>query len=781
MILDTLTLRGAKGIKDRLGLDEITIDFKGRTGLIGLAGDNGMGKTTVMECLQPWPTFFSREDNDLKSNFFLKDSLKDLSYWINGNHYRSLIKINAQSTRAPEGFLWLDGESMVNGKISAYKDFLSKKYPSVELMRNSVLSTQREPRITELRTGELQAIFAEFLNLAWYEQKEEAAKQCGNILAGKLASIDRRIEALKAQVGARESCEREFNKLGAALEGLAEERLVYDSELKDLEAQAEKLKEIISANAATMARGADLRESIERMSKELGFEKTAYEKNSSALKDKYQGLRRELDKAEALLAYREKILGAVEEEKRVSGFLEKAVKERDEMVPEVEKIRERLHEIEMDIPGLKQALTEIENNKEIREIETQIRDLTHLITQAEEKIKDLDLKDPHCQSTTCRFIAGALDARLKLPFLKGDLKLKEADRDILKINSGKEKDRINKEIESKTKDIKADKDLLLEKTGSLQILKNRVVELDSQIAELKKLSGQAPEIRIAEARKEDLKKAMAEIALQGTAAKEAWGKREAAVIEQILAEKEKLEQIEAEIDQEAEGKLSAVKSDIDSLVKAAMKIESQITEKREALARVKGELFRIDEAEKELETSQAEKDRLIGEISEWKRLQVFCGKTGYQAIELSAAAPIITQYANELLTTAFGPLCTISFEPQDSEGREKPQILVFNEAGEEVKLGNRSGGQQVWALKALKLAMTLLSKERSGWNLETFFADEEDGALTVENAKKFVQLYRACLDIGNFKTGIFISHKPETLNYADHILSFEAGRVPEWN
>ena len=107
-------------------------------------------------------------------------------------------------------------------------------------------------------------------------------------------------------------------------------------------------------------------------------------------------------------------------------------------------------------------------------------------------------------------------------------------------------------------------------------------------------------------------------------------------------------------------------------------------------------------------------------------------------------------------------------------------ILTIGENGEEVLLENLSGGQKVWILKALRLAMTLLSKEKSGRNFETFFSDEEDGALDLDNARNFINLYQSFMQIGGFGSGIFISHKPECRAFAQNVLKFEAGKNPAW-
>lgn len=52
-----LTLKGFRGIRDGLGLDQITLDLERLSDgaeLIAIAGANGSGKTTVMDNLSPF-------------------------------------------------------------------------------------------------------------------------------------------------------------------------------------------------------------------------------------------------------------------------------------------------------------------------------------------------------------------------------------------------------------------------------------------------------------------------------------------------------------------------------------------------------------------------------------------------------------------------------------------------------------------------------------------------------------------------------------------------------
>ena len=120
-----------------------------------------------------------------------------------------------------------------------------------------------------------------------------------------------------------------------------------------------------------------------------------------------------------------------------------------------------------------------------------------------------------------------------------------------------------------------------------------------------------------------------------------------------------------------------------------------------------------------------------------------------------------------------------SHAAQDDEGREILGLRVIDDDGDSVFLGNRSGGQQVWALKAMRLAMTRISKEKSAKNFQTALSDEEDGGLDVESARKYIMLYRTFMKLADFETCYYITHKRDCVAMADHVLTFNGGIVIE--
>lgn len=246
-------------------------------------------------------------------------------------------------------------------------------------------------------------------------------------------------------------------------------------------------------------------------------------------------------------------------------------------------------------------------------------------------------------------------------------------------------------------------------------------------------------------------------------------------------------------------KMAMIQADIDKLKE---KIDPDINDKIAGLeAKIRNEKFTLganqdelkrqeaniyglqanvqtaDTAALEMKELQKRRAYIASEQAEWAYLQTKCGAKGIRALEINSVAPSITHDANRLLETAFGAWAMVDFQTLDDEGREVLRPMVIDQDGERVLVANRSGGQQVWAMKALRLAMTMVSKQRSGLDYKTAFADEDDAGLDIETAKSFTRLYRAFLEQGGFNKVFYISHKPACVAMADHIINLGPGGV----
>ena len=204
MKIKSVKLRGHWGILKGLGLEEISLDFEGLDGLIALEGANGMGKTTLLENLQPYRMLPSRPGT-LKSHCFLKDSLKELVFEFAGHEYRTVIKTDATTTRPDEGYIYKDGttQSEVDSKVSNYDAYITDLLGTPALYFSSIFCAQNSRKLSDMKPAELKNLFAEFLRLDRYVKWEETSKAALRICSGaieshksQMATIDTKIRML---------------------------------------------------------------------------------------------------------------------------------------------------------------------------------------------------------------------------------------------------------------------------------------------------------------------------------------------------------------------------------------------------------------------------------------------------------------------------------------------------------------------------------------------------------------------------------------------------------
>lgn len=818
-----LRLRGFKGIKKGMGLDEIALDLSNIKGLVALAGENGRGKSSFLENLSPYRQLFSRNGN-LNQHVYLRDSEKDFTFEHEGHIYRTLAKIDAESDRG-EGFIWKDGEPQVNGKRKEYDKYIEDLLGSQFLFANSVFCAQNSKKLTDMRTGELREMFAEFLRLDRLTGYEATAKQIINVVSGKISQLDNRIEALKDRMLKRAILTGEELAVRQAIESATASRDARAQFLATITKSAERLKEKIQQNALHLQRRADIETNIVNLQGEQNELKFQEEKELADLRKRYGDLKAEIDKCGTLLMDREKIETAAGKAVELKAAIEKIEKDMETKAGDLAEWKESLAALEIGKKDIEQQTSALLRDEETQRLTNDLKDHQHnidratselsrlqssaeladiegKIRQAKDKTKDLDLKDPACQSTACSFIVGALEAAKLLPELERERQGIVIDLDSKRYAVQKAIRELQVSIE-KTKAALADrhctvaKDLQaageLQRRNAIEIsrAKETIRNIEEAITEIRKclatkrlevkrhedLAARLPEIKATAIRHDDLSKQMSDVMDKATVARLSWTKKQQEKQAQIDEKKAGLAEILSMIDATAEQSLKQIQADIAAKEQELASAGLLIDKKKGELAGIHAELKSIEAVEAEVLTAEAEKARLAGETSEWIYLRNACSKTGLQALEIDGVCPRIQYDANTLLAGTFGPNYSIRIVTQDEDGKEVFRVAVIREDGDETTLENLSGGQRVWILKALRLSLTLLSKQKSGRNFKASFADEEDGALDPENAQTFVSLYRSFMQAGGFDIFMFISHKAECLGFADHVLTFRKGGI----
>lgn len=717
-----LRAKGWKGLRNLVGSGELIVDLRGLAGMIGIQGDNGMGKTTFLELIQPHRMMASRGSESLKGQIF-SDAHKDLTFQIGGREYRTLTRIK-ERTGKTEAFIWESGILMnENGNCDIHDEIMARLCGTPEVFFASVFCAQkgnRSRRITELTKGERKGLIIQFLNLAQLEEWQATAKALRDVIATKRQEAQRDADGLRAR--------------------LLPDPVAFGKEIERIKFQIQDLLlrqgEIESwlevAQAAEREANAKVKEEGEKDSRKraMGEEIARIEAKAAKGRGRIKDLEAELSRVkiddavrfpeEAKKRIADAEAGMAEAEGRLDGDKAEVAKHE----AEIERLNAKLRE-------------ESEVASEEKSIRTKIETLRR---QAE----ILSKRPAECRIDSCPFIKSAVDAKQEINTLGEKLQalaVPDSASTQKSLNDAKGRMKYAREVwEGRLAEItrlNRMKETEQEKLSAAELAEERNRSLSEKI-ELE-MSAVASEEELLKVRRDEWETIIVDLS---------WAKK----LLDAQADLKKWRDEQATNQRDAEGK-------------------------RVALATMEIQLKADGEVRERIGASESRITMLGREAGEWDLLQSLCGRDNLQAYEIDASAPIITGLANDLLKTTFGDRFAVRFQTL-KDGREVFDVLVYDqEIGEEKDIRDISGGEEVWILKALRLAMTLLTKERSGKTYHTIFGDEEDGKLSIQNRMAYLQMYRKMLAIGGFTSCYLVSHTPELTEACDHRLRFRAGGI----
>ena len=568
MIIEKLRLKGFTGIRRGMGLDEISIDFNNSQGLTAFDGPNGVGKSTIIECMTAYNQLASR-DGALYRHVCRRAAEKELSFSYQGHKYRTLLKIDSDSEKS-EGYIWVDGKSAVNGKISAYAKYMKDLMGSPDLFYNSVFCSQNAKKLSEMTTGKLKELFSEFLRLDRLQAYENTAKQCAAVLNGKLSHEDMQLMSLKAKLQGREELASSLVLAEGMTETLMSKKISLSLGLKEMGERIAAMKEQVARNDAVRQRLADMTAMIESVTATATREKEAADKEISTMKAAYMNVNLGISKCMAVIGNGEEIQRAAAREQEVKCYIETLAQDAEGIAVKINVVQNVIHALEQEIQSLRQQIKDFDNDEAIRGYDAKANDINRMladlarteqdltndreghdleakIKRCREQMAALEVKDPECVSTTCSFIVGALAARGELPGLLAKLEERRAYieavkqektimikelKDEVSHNSKMraerceqieaDKARLAGEIKSKERDLKAEKTALIQLNDGATTIRQNIAHGRLELAKLKDLAERESELRVATARKADLEARLAEIIDAGKRAREAW-------------------------------------------------------------------------------------------------------------------------------------------------------------------------------------------------------------------------------------------------------------------
>lgn len=724
--LESLSLRGAIGIKDGTGRDEINIDFtKYDDGILAVVGPNGAGKTTLLENCHPYPQMLTR-GGSLKDHFFLKDSHRILVYKTSGGR---LIRISMLIDGAAKcigtiysveekkaGFELWEPLRQISG-YEGYKEWVEHTFGPVDMfIRTSFYSKEQSKSVPDLARATKSEKMDFFSALAGTEYLSEISSQAKSKCKEESAAIDTVKSIVKNYDGIKsaikeaetvidkdsselETVKSQIEQDKAELDSFRKKQRAYDSAAGSAELMREKIKAKSETEDTLSRRLAQLEEDKSSIGDIVNH------------KDEYKA---QLDWYNENIQKRDALKGQIQR-KKDSVFNKRCL----------------LSETEALELSLRREKIEAEKEASMHRI------------RAEALLASDAQPDGNCP------VCGAPLSEHKRKELE-----KEAERKRQEAAEHKRKEAealsLAEEKESRLSMIDTDsaRKEITEAENEIYAMDSDVQAIDQYIDSLN-----LDEIHYAVEKAEDDYKS-------------------------VLIEKKEVSVKLAEAREELKKLSDSLKAQPEDFSDKIRRLERGIVDTEERRSALDAEisfyrknLDKYSSMSKDIEAAEAKMKEHERNIREYSVIEKAFGNNGIQSLELDSAAPEISDITNSILKETYGDRFSLSFETQrdTSDGRriDDFNINVFDSrSGRLKRLDMLCSGEAVWIKQALCYAFSVLRARRTGFCFRTRFLDESDGSLDSESRMKYVGMIEAAHRACNARLTLLITHSQEIKDIA---------------
>lgn len=755
--LVSLKLRGSIGIYKGIGKDEITIDFDSYdSGLIALTGENGKGKTTLIENCHPYPQLLTRKDK-LQEQFRLRNSFREVIYRDRDSKrmVKCLIQIDGETKSGSCNYFAYTSDDCgktwnavpgVDKNLKPYEDFIAQTFGPIELYLRTAFITQRPtknlPDLTDATAGEKKTLFVELAGIDYLQTFADAANEKVKSNENLVHDSEIKIQILESTLNRKTEIEESLQN---SEKSVKEKQSELDKIIENGKAAREKLNEAQERYNAEKERGKkefELQEDVTKLEIEIsGIEKEILINQTAAEKRaKNEKIIAQYEDLQKVLADEQKKRAAINEANnaKMSEYLQKKAE-----------FDAKKGEIQHYIDGFKAEKNSVE--KDILSAENEI------------KFKERDLAEFSDTCPTCG---------QKLPAEK-----------IAELNAKRE--------EAKSA-VKILEDKISENKQKLNETEKKITELETELSELAFSEPAKPVQDVFDSTIEnkantelqtiDINKAKSELETAKTSAI-----RNEGLTIQISDKKKLLENAENALqenlskkNENAENELTDAQRNIDSLTEKFTSVKSEIAGINATIEADKKTLAEIAESEKELEKVKKDSEKARIEATEWELVSKAFGKDGIQALELDALAPGISETANRILKSGYGDRFSISIETTriGGSGKKTKQIedfkIMVNDNGDVTTLENKSGGESVWIKRAIYDAFAVIRRRNTGFAFLTCFQDETDGALDASAKTAYCRMLEASHDAAKLRHTIIITHSNEVKAMIEQKIAMES-------
>ncbi len=772
-----LKLKGFKGIKAGMDLDEIEIDFSGiPDGVVAFSAPNGTGKTTIVDSLHPYRIMpFRTGSYSPKAFSFYEhcygEAAKELIFAMNGTRYRSLVLIEA-AKKKQEAYLFIEANGewtpLNDGKVESYDTAVEGLLGNPELFFMSVFRAQNAKSLTAYSKGDIKEIFTELLGI---DHLKILSERAGGIKIEKQRSLT----ALRDEKSTLSDAVKKAEDIESELTGIAETRKAARAETESLEAAIAAGQERLSAVTVKIAEKAMKLSQQQEIEADISKKKNTIVALLAEQGKRTRDIEAKISRVKSKIAANETLIAKLPELREAEA--KKVVTEQ-----ELQMLRHQLTSADTEYTVLSSR------QENLRKAEGLMKDkekhLQKLRLERESALKIASrglevarrekekLKGTPCGGELaegCVFVTSALSEVKKIPELEHELSLLE----------GESADEIKTvaDISNLQKIVAGNTDLaarIKEALAAKKELQDKTKELEKKIATFGKTLEELPKAILVEEEIPSLQTEISSLEVELNSAREKGDQDISTINGEIQILKDKLAELGNGFDQGFEDEKKTLTAEIEKAKRDIAVLTSKTEEATQRTGALTAELRRVESAKNRLTEIVAKENALADEISQWATLEKALGNDGIIALEISDAGPQITTYANELLKIIGGRF-SVKIETQfiKAKGGTKEgfDIVVYDARTNEAKsLKLLSGGEKTWVEEAITRAICLYRANASGITYECLFSDEKDGALDSEKKKEFFDMKQRVLELGGYKNEFCITQTDSLLARADAVI-----------
>jgi exonuclease SbcC len=295
---------------------EVNFDKLG-PGLIAIVGENGAGKSTLIGSL--FASLYRQLPGQKRPLYDFATHAQpeiDVCFSVNGERYRSQLKINPQARQMESYLFQADGKPLSDGKKESFQDCVQRLVGSRTLYEASIFSNQkRAGNFLSLERAQRKEVFvSQLLGLERLRRLSAMAKSEGESMAREAMGLDGERKALlnalneQTRLGETKHVNQALEDTSAALETRDEERRGLASRLGELQKELGALESLEANRSGVIRRRDSIAGEIAAMERAIGEDERVLARRSvsngtrlklTAIADSIKNLHSRIEEAQA--------------------------------------------------------------------------------------------------------------------------------------------------------------------------------------------------------------------------------------------------------------------------------------------------------------------------------------------------------------------------------------------------------------------------------------------------------------------------------------------------